>query len=198
MRDRFGHVPEPEGPDHPLFAQIRRLIDSGMPGLSSAGPATQARWGYLATPIRAPWRAPISAPRRSGWCGAPTGRIRARTRGWTTRQCSTRRVGARSCDAQPYSGQKPRSLVRVSRKHLNASLPARCRGLTATTRIGAGITPTRPASSLLNSAQSVSITSAFPPAASVRRRGPPCHPATRCRSPPRSKRPAALWYRRSA
>ena len=37
-----------------------------------------------------------------------------------------------------------------------------------------------------------------PPAASVRRRDPPLHRAIRCRSLPRSKRPAALWCRRLA
>jgi 2,4-dienoyl-CoA reductase-like NADH-dependent reductase (Old Yellow Enzyme family) len=43
-----------------------------------------------------------------------------------------------------------------------------------------------------------SITSAFRQASSVRRRGPPWHPATRCRSPPGQKRPAVSRFRRSA
>jgi D-galactarolactone isomerase len=43
--DRFGHVPEPEGPDHPLFAQIRRLIDSGNTWVKLVAPYDASKMG---------------------------------------------------------------------------------------------------------------------------------------------------------
>jgi predicted TIM-barrel fold metal-dependent hydrolase len=43
--DRFGHVPEPEGPDHPLFAQIRRLIDSGKTWIKLVAPYDASKMG---------------------------------------------------------------------------------------------------------------------------------------------------------
>jgi D-galactarolactone isomerase len=67
--DRFGHIPEPEGADHPLFAQIRRLLDSGKTWIklvapydaSKAGPPGYADSGALA-------RAYIdAAPERVVW-----------------------------------------------------------------------------------------------------------------------------------
>jgi hypothetical protein len=70
--------------------------------------------------------------------------------------------------------------------------------LPARTGLTAGSRPTRPAYLPAGCARSASITSASRPAASVRRRGPPSRRVTRCRWPPPSKRPAALWCRQSA
>ena len=43
--DRFGHIPEPEGPDHPLFEQIRRLVDSGNTWVKLVAPYDASKTG---------------------------------------------------------------------------------------------------------------------------------------------------------
>lgn len=43
--DRFGHVPEPEGPRHPLFAQILRLTDSGKAWVKLVAPYDASKTG---------------------------------------------------------------------------------------------------------------------------------------------------------
>jgi D-galactarolactone isomerase len=43
--DRFGHVPEPEGPDHPIFTEIRRLIDSGKTWVKLVAPYDASKTG---------------------------------------------------------------------------------------------------------------------------------------------------------
>jgi hypothetical protein len=43
--DRFGHLPEPEGPDPLLFAQIRRLIDSGKTWIKLVAPYDASKMG---------------------------------------------------------------------------------------------------------------------------------------------------------
>jgi len=43
--DHFGHVPEPEGASHPLFAQICRLIDKGRTWVKLAAPYDASKIG---------------------------------------------------------------------------------------------------------------------------------------------------------
>jgi D-galactarolactone isomerase len=43
--DRFGHVPEPEGPNDPLFGQIRQLIDSGKTWIKLVAPYDASKVG---------------------------------------------------------------------------------------------------------------------------------------------------------
>jgi len=43
--DRFGHIPEPEGVDHPLFAQICRLIDNGKTWVKLVAPYDASKTG---------------------------------------------------------------------------------------------------------------------------------------------------------
>lgn len=77
--DRFGHVPEPEAPITHCSRRYAGSSTAAIPGSNSSLLTTPAKWDHPTIPIRARWHAPISRPRRSGWCGAPTGRILART-----------------------------------------------------------------------------------------------------------------------
>jgi D-galactarolactone isomerase len=118
--DRYGHVPEPEGPDHPLFAQIRRLIDRGKTWVKLVAPYDASKMGpprYVDSGALA--RAYIgAAPERVVWGHQLAASGRGPEAGRRGNVRSARRLGARSYDAQPYSGQKSRALVRVSRKRL--------------------------------------------------------------------------------
>ena len=62
--DRFGHVPEPEGPSHPLFGQIRRLIDGGTTWVKLVAP-------YDASKVGPPRYADSSALARAYVAAAP-------------------------------------------------------------------------------------------------------------------------------
>ena len=73
---------EPSGlRDHPPDARRRPHLDEALRRLLRSAAAPTMR-------TRPRWRGPISPPRRSGWCGAATGRIRPRRTSPTTRCCS--------------------------------------------------------------------------------------------------------------
>ena len=80
--DHLGRLTPPEGLEHPAFRIIRRMLDGGRTWMKLSGayffggPPDYAEAGRS--------RGRISPRRRSGWCGAATGRIRPKRKSPTT------------------------------------------------------------------------------------------------------------------
>ena len=85
--DHLAHAPDV---DSPLYQLVRRLLDKGNTWVKLSGAYRTASRGRPSMPIVSQSRRATPAPRRSAWCGAVTGRIRAkrRTRSRTMRCCS--------------------------------------------------------------------------------------------------------------
>jgi D-galactarolactone isomerase len=78
--DHLAHIPEPEGINHPLFAQIRVLLDKGRTWVKLSGAHADTRSGRRPTPIRPRSRRLMSRHHPSGLSWAATGRTRANER----------------------------------------------------------------------------------------------------------------------
>ena len=85
--DHLAHIPEPEGVNHPLFGQVRALIDKGKPGSNCRAPTPTQRLGHRPMPTRPRLRRRMRRLLRSGAYGAATGRTPLNARRSQTTLC---------------------------------------------------------------------------------------------------------------
>jgi len=74
--DHLAHIPEPDGVNHPLFGQVRALIDKGKTWVKLSGAYADTRLGRRLMPIRRRSRRPMRRLLRSVAYGEVTGRTR--------------------------------------------------------------------------------------------------------------------------
>src|ERR1700746_1678629 len=76
--DHLGRLAQPNALDDRGFKTISKLIDKGKTWVKLFGAYQDSKVGRPATPTRCRLPVPTSKPRRNGWCGRATGRIRQR------------------------------------------------------------------------------------------------------------------------
>src|SRR5205807_420385 len=138
--DHLAHIPEPEGVNHPLFAQVRALIDKGKTWVKLSGAYADTKVGpptYADSTAIAQAYESRSGTLRMGQRLAASGRTRKEI-GRRSAVRSPPRVGARRKGRPPNPGRQPGRTLRLPEE--------RVRGLLQSSRLLTLLTPCTSAS----------------------------------------------------